>query len=65
MDVGSKYTEVVWSSSSPAVTIESTEKPYTVKLTVNSALDENLATVPAVVTATVDGQEYKTTIQIK
>ena len=61
----SKYTEVVWSSSSPAVTIESTKKPYTVKLTVNSALDENLATVPAVVTATVDGQEYKTTIQIK
>ncbi len=61
----SKYTEVVWSSSSPAVAIESTKKPYTVKLTVNSALDENLATVPAVVTATVDGQEYKTTIQIK
>lgn len=61
----SKYTEVEWSSSSPAVTIESTKKPYTVKLTVNSALDENLAAVPAVVTATVDGQEYKTTIQIK
>ncbi|MBQ9867955.1 MAG: hypothetical protein IJM34_13130 [Lachnospiraceae bacterium] len=61
----SKYTEVEWSSSSPAVTIESTKKPYTVKLTVNSALDEDLAAVPAVVTATVDGQEYKTTIQIK
>ncbi len=61
----SKYTAVEWSSSSEAISIQSTGKSYEVKLTALSTLDPEAAKAAITITAVVDGKEYTTNVTIK
>ncbi len=61
----SAYTSVYWKSSSPALTIEATKKPFKVKVSVDSSKDPSVLTQPATLTAVIDGVEYKTNVVVK
>ena len=61
----SKYTSVSWRSSSSALIIETTSKPYKIKVTADSVKDPSALTQPVILTAVIDGIEYKTNVVIK
>ena len=61
----SNYTSVSWRSSSSALIIETTSKPYKVKVTADSVKDPSALTQPVILTAVIDGIEYKTNVVIK
>ncbi|MCR5251571.1 MAG: InlB B-repeat-containing protein [Lachnospiraceae bacterium] len=61
----SKYTDVVWKSSSKAIIITPSSNKYTVNLNALSALDKDSAAEVITVTAVVDEIEYVTYVTIK